>query len=87
MAITSSALTQVPNDGTIKGADTNRSIGYTTDTWRNESKNKNLYARQRATQKKKKERKKGRAEKRKRCKKHTQTNEPCFVQAAVTVVF
>lgn len=57
MAITSSVLTKVPNDGTIKGADTNRSIGYTTDTWRNESKNKNLYARQRATQKKKKERK------------------------------
>lgn len=59
MAITSSVLTKVPNDGTIKGADTNRSIGYTTDTWRNESKNKNLYARQRATQKKEERKKEG----------------------------
>lgn len=58
MAITSSVLTKVPNDGTIKGTDTNRSIGYTTDTWRNESKNKNLYARQRATQKKEERKKK-----------------------------
>lgn len=56
MAITSSVLTKVPNDGTIKGADTNRSIGYTTDTWRNESKNKNLLTGN--TKKKKKERKK-----------------------------
>lgn len=35
MAITAGALTKAPGDGTIKGADANRSIGHAGDRWRN----------------------------------------------------
>lgn len=80
MAIMSSGLTKLPNDGTIRGADTNRSIGYITDRWRNGG----VFTQGGRQQKNKKE---GVKQKRNEVNKSTQTNKPCFVQPAVTAGF
>lgn len=75
IAITGAALTKPPNDGTINGADTNRSIGHTSD--------REGSGRAVCTKKGENELK----ERGKKVNKCIETNKRCLVQPAVTVVF
>lgn len=80
MAITSSVLTNLPNNGTIKGADTNRSIRHTTDRLKNEEEKKI------STQGNGQKQEGGKTEE-KIVSRNIQTNKSRSVRAAVTVVF